>query len=106
MCDFFLCDAILNYNAQLVHRLTIMFESRSLRRHLQLILAAILPVLVALLIGEMATYPNLAWHASLNKPAFNPPNWVFGPVKPKNPAGRNFALHPILSHLPAGLDLG
>jgi len=86
-----------------------MFESRNFRRHLQLILAAILPVLVALLIGQMATYPYLTWHASLNKPAFNPPNLVFGPVwitlyglmafacwrvlqKPKNPAGRNFAL--------------
>lgn len=31
--------------------------------------------------GSLATYPNIpTWYASLEKPVFTPPNWVFGPV--------------------------
>jgi benzodiazapine receptor len=32
-------------------------------------------------IGTIATIPNIpTWYASLNKPSFQPPNWLFGPV--------------------------
>lgn len=56
------------------------FNGAGWRRSLVYAAFAIVPVAVALLLGQLATFPNLPWHAGLVKPSFNPPNWVFGPV--------------------------
>jgi translocator protein len=51
------------------------------RRSLVFGLFAVLLIGWALVLGRLATSPNLApWYAGLAKPSFNPPNVIFGPV--------------------------
>ena len=45
------------------------------------LIAAILLCEAAGLVGSIFTFPSIpGWYATLNKPSFSPPNWVFGPV--------------------------
>ncbi len=46
----------------------------------RLIISLVLPQLAGL-IGSVFTISAIpAWYASLEKPSFSPPNWIFGPV--------------------------
>ena len=63
---------------------------------------AILPILGAAVLGNVATLPNIpTWYAGLAKPSFTPPNGVFGPVWTLLYALMAYAVWRILSR-PAG----
>jgi len=51
-------------------------------KHPWLVLAALLAVCFAVAgLGGLTTTPNIPnWYASLTKPGWTPPGWVFGPV--------------------------
>jgi tryptophan-rich sensory protein len=47
----------------------------------KLVICCAVPFLVGLMGSLFTTADSLGnWYANLNKPAFNPPNWIFGPV--------------------------
>lgn len=53
----------------------------SMSRSVRMALVAIAVVFVASAIGGAATGPNIpTWYATIQKPWFTPPNYVFGPV--------------------------
>ncbi len=92
-------------------------ETLSLRRSVAFGALAIALVAAAAALGNIATFPNLApWYAQLAKPAFNPPNAIFGPVwtalyalmafafwrilrQPPSMPGRNWAVALFLAQL-------
>ena len=47
----------------------------------QRFLLAVVPVAAVSIAGSLVTTPNIpAWYATLAKPGFTPPNWLFAPV--------------------------
>jgi translocator protein len=53
----------------------------SAQRNLLAACAAAAAVMAAFMLGQSATFANLApWYVSLLKPPYTPPNWVFGPL--------------------------
>src|SRR5678815_3600010 len=54
---------------------------KSFKPDLLYAVVAVASVAGASIVGQLATYSNLEpWYAGLNKPTFNPPNWVFAPA--------------------------
>jgi len=52
-----------------------------MNKKLKQIAIAIFICLLAGLVGSMATQTSVnTWYVSINKPVFNPPNWLFAPV--------------------------
>ena len=46
----------------------------------KLIASIILPLALGAIAGMFTSQSVAGWYAILNKPSFNPPNWIFGPV--------------------------
>lgn len=56
------------------------FETLNVMNIKKLIVSLVLCFAVAFL-GSLVTTPSIdSWYATLQKPSFNPPNWIFGPV--------------------------
>lgn len=66
------------------------------------VLIAIVPVVAVSLLGNAVTLPQIpGWYATIVKPPFNPPNWLFGPVWTTLFALMAFSVYRIL-RVPAG----
>lgn len=55
-------------------------ELKEMRKIILLISCVLLPLLLGAIAGIITSQQIAGWYVNLNKPAFNPPNYLFGPV--------------------------
>lgn len=46
----------------------------------KLIISVLVPVMVGAFAGFFTSSSVKGWYSTINKPSFNPPNWIFAPV--------------------------
>ena len=56
------------------------FISMLRSKYLKIVISVIVCVVVGGLSGYLTSGSISTWYIDLNKPVFNPPNWIFGPV--------------------------
>jgi len=51
-----------------------------MKKWLKLIISILIPFLASIIGGFFTANSISTWYSTLNKPFFNPPSWIFGPV--------------------------
>ena len=55
-------------------------EATKFNKVFKLIVSIAIPLVAGGLSGFLTAHAIEGWYTTLNKPSFNPPNWIFGPV--------------------------
>jgi tryptophan-rich sensory protein len=51
-----------------------------MNNYLKLLISVVIPLIIGGISGGFTVSGINSWYATINKPWFNPPNWIFGPV--------------------------
>ena len=57
-----------------------MIKNKGFRTAIKLIISLAVPLTIGGIAGIFTAESVPEWYATLNKPSFNPPDWIFGPV--------------------------